>query len=129
MKVDFLEGHSEDFPILRIDLQDTTIETIECFCRGIDDLGSRFSTTFRFQECSGLVEKGCHVVCVVSDREEGLIAVQPEACFEWRRTADGWKSIRRQLDPFLERFPTCSIFDWLDDLSEISVLITTTGFW
>ena len=72
---------------------------------------------------------GCRLSAQVIDEDIGAVLIEnTKNHFTWQLTCQAWEFVLTLLEPFME--PDCSSgYQWLDETSPISVLISTGGRW
>lgn len=87
--------------------------------------GSKTSVAFhKLPEIEAVA--GCELDCRLGDRNEGVRATGPNT-FECVLASSGWDNAAGLLKPFCA--PDATGFQWLNEVGEISLLISCDGRW
>ncbi len=67
---------------------------------------------------------GCRLSAQVIDEDIGTVLIErTRNHFKWQLTSQGWELVLVLLEPFIK--PDCGGYQWLDDSSKNSVIIST----
>ena len=127
MKIEFLAGGSPDCPLVRIydfnSLAARRLHTAVCA------LSSGTAQSIAFHELPEIeMVDGCRITAQLSDTDWGVLPNAKESnSFVWMLKASTWDDIAGLIEPF--RRSETNGFQWLDQTSNISVLLSPRGTW
>lgn len=127
MKLQYLPDGSPDCPLLRIYDFDgaSACRLREVFIR----LGSGISQPIALHELP-IVESvdACRLVLSVGQKDEGVIPAPEPPAFECRLTPYTWRQAAKLAEPFCQD-ARLGTHQWLDETSEVSLLLSPSGQW
>ena len=123
MKAEYLPYGSPDCPILRLyDFEAAEARDLMALCLSLAD-GSA--------QCADLPAEavnGCRLTLRVGYRNEGLAPTGETGRFECVLTPDEWRGVAELTAPFCEE-QEGQCYQWLDESSPVSLLLSPTGYW
>ena len=126
MKMEFLASGSPDCPILRLFDFD---RPQACRLReAVGELASGTVTAVDLDEV-GLAEPvgGCRLVLKVGRTDQGVVRGGPTQFF-CVLTSEAWSNVEGLTEPFCESADPRGL-QWLDEHSDVSLLLSPTGRW
>jgi hypothetical protein len=127
MRAEFLESGAEDCPILR--LYDFTPEQLSALqaiaaelLRG-KDIPSKLVSKLQLEGVDG-----CTLSFRISRTDEGVIKDRDGLEFKWNLTPSGWQKAADLIDAFRKDYGE-GTYQWLDETSDISLLLSHSGRW
>lgn len=125
MKLEYLPEGSDDCPLIRI--YEGTIREYKDLVVGIEKLANNTQLSFFVNELSGYIPiDGIKLEFIVSDTNKGVKRVSRKN-FTCSLTREGWLKVKELVEPFLNERK--NRFQWLDETSNISLLLSDVGAW
>ena len=124
MKIEYLHEGAIDCPLIRI--FDFTVEELGRLLDSFAEMRTGRVRSVALHDLSlvhGVAD--CRLTMHLGDKDEGVVPIGDKT-FAWRRTTDGWQEVHELAEPFLVKQKG---FQWLDEKSPISVLLSQRGLW
>jgi len=127
MKLEHLPDGSTDCPLIRI--YDFTVSEATALQAKVTGLGEGSSDSVVVHDLPFVTSiDDCQLLLVVADRDQGVVTVDSARRFTCGLTRASWKSVVGLMGPF--SLPEGSNgYQWLDETSDISLLLSPDGLW
>lgn len=123
MQAEFLPDGAPDCPILRLfGFQAAEIARLQALCLNLANGSARQA------EVPAELVNGCRLTLSVGHMSQGVVRSDQHGLFECILTSERWEEAATMLAPFC-RSKDKSCFQWLDETSEISLLVSQSGQW
>jgi hypothetical protein len=127
MKLEYLPDGSPDCPLVRI------YQFGSADARDLKDLflalaGGALGQIALHELSSVESVDGCQLSFIVSQRDEGVIPVPEPPQFVCRLVSSTWKQVAERTEPFCQEARPRT-YQWVDETSNISILLSPDGFW
>lgn len=128
MKIEYIPDGSADCPLIRLFGHDP--EAAARLRDACHALASGGADAVAIHGMEGFMPiDHATLTAVASSRNQGVMQVDTPNAFRWELTPAWWSNVEGLLGPFCPPDPTPSAYQWLDETSGISVLISPTGKW
>ena len=123
MKAEYLPSGSPDCPILRLyDFQADEARHLMALCLSLAD-GSAERVNLPAEAVNG-----CRLMFRIGRWGEGVLPTNEQGRFECVLTPDGWQGVAELTAPFCEE-QEGQRYQWLNESSPISLLLSPSGYW
>jgi hypothetical protein len=128
MKLQYLHDGSPDCPIIR--LFDFSLEEICKIYRFFDNLANESDEQIELSDQPWIERvNNCSLSLHLSEEGKGIIQMNNTLSFACVLTQKGWINVKELTQPFCEHEPRDNTFQWLDETSNISLLLSYSGRW
>lgn len=125
MKLEYIADRDVDTPLIRLYNFDSD-EAVELY-RLVSDLSAGRREHVALHGTRGFeAVDGCRLVLRVGSRDEGVVRLDDG--FLCTLTPTTWQEVAERVQPFSER-ANHNAFQYLDDTSEITLLLSVDGGW
>jgi hypothetical protein len=127
MKLEHLPDGSPDCPLIRLyDFDPSEASTLRT---SVAHLGSGSSDSVAVHDLPFVTSvDGCQLVLVVAGRDQGVVKAGTPSQFVCVLTRASWKSVVELMEPFCGPEDSKG-YQWLDETSDISLLLSPDGLW
>ncbi len=123
MQAEFLPEGAPDCPILRLfGFQAADISRLQAVCLSLANGSARQA------EVPAEPVNGCRLTLSAGSMSQGVVRSDQHGLFECVLTPERWEEVAAMLTPFC-RSKEESHFQWLDETSEILLLLSHSGQW
>ena len=127
MRVEFLESGAEDCPILRLyDFTPEQLIALQAITAELHIGNNNIGNLFRRLQLQFL--GGCSLSFCISDEDRGVIKSKSGLEFTWSLSPLGWQKANYLIGAFREDYCDGK-YQWLDETSDISLLLSESGRW
>jgi hypothetical protein len=127
MRLEYLPDGSLDCPLIRLyDFDAATATRLLQLVTSLSDGSMDRIVLDERQEITSV--DGCKLVLVVSGSDHGVVRTETSNEFECVLTQTSWANVAGLIEPFCEAGMS-SGFQWLDQTSDISLLLSPDGLW
>jgi hypothetical protein len=124
MKIEYIDKGSEDCPLIMI--SDTTPEECKILQRECYRLSKRELKEIEIHKLKGCIAVNkCQLLAKVGEQNKGIIQTGHNI-FQIILEDIWWDNVAGLIEPFCKE---SSGFQWLDETSKISLLLSPTGHW
>jgi hypothetical protein len=124
MQIDYLKEGNEDCPLLR--LSNGNHEDYVKLVKNISDLIENRRKSILVNDVEGIATQGLTLEFVLGKENLGIIEFDPKH-FKCILNNEKWHKVRALLQGFIEN--SKNQYQWLDETSNISLLVTDDGKW
>lgn len=123
MKAEYLPSGSPDCPILRLfDFEAAEVRHLTALCLSLA------SGSAERADIPAEAVNGCRLTLRVGRWNEGVLNTDEPERFECVLTPDGWEGVAELAAPFCEE-QEGQRYQWLDENSPVSLLLSPSGQW
>lgn len=123
MQAEFLRDGAPDCPILRLfGFQAAEVSRLQALCFSLANGSARQA------EVPAEPVNGCRLTLSVGRMSQGVVRSDQHGLFECILTSARWEEAAAMLAPFCQ-CEDKGRFQWLDETSEISLLLSQSGQW
>jgi hypothetical protein len=127
MKLDFLPDGSPDCPLVRLyDLAPGDASRLHDALTGLADGTLKSVPLQEWPQVEAV--NNCSLALQVADRDEGIVAAEGERAFRCLLRRPSWQSVSELVSPFCSEARSRG-YQWLDETSSVSWLLSTDGQW
>ena len=129
MRLEYLPQGSQDCPLIRIYGGD--LSTVAHLLKAFSRLACGETRECAIHDLPGIESvSGCQVFARVGKKDKGIILLKGPSTFDWVLKRETWLQVEGLAEPFTQP-ATARLHQWLDESSEISMLITNAenGAW
>jgi hypothetical protein len=127
MKVVFLESGAEDCPILRLyDFTPEQLVALQAVTAGLHLENNNLQTIVSKMQLKYI--GGCTLSFCISQDDKGVIKDSSGLGFTWSLSPLGWQKATDLIRAFRDDYRD-GTYQWLDETSDISLLLSESGRW
>ncbi len=127
MKLEYLPDGSIDCPLLRL-YEFTETETAELRAK-VAELAQGSSISIALHDLNFVTPIGdCELILIVADDDQGILASDSDSLFMCMLSQETWEQIAGLIESF-SKSGGLSGYQWLDETSDISLLLSPDGTW
>jgi hypothetical protein len=127
MRLEYLPDGSLESPLIR--LYDFDAGEAACLLGLVTALSLGSMSRVELEERKEIISvDGCKLALVASTSDKGVVTMNKFSQFECILTRASWANVAGLIEPFCEPgLP--NRFQWLDETSDISLLLSPSGLW
>ena len=127
MKLEYLPDGSLDCPLIRL-YEFTETEAANLLAK-IAELAQGSKISVALHDLSFITPiDNCELILITADNDQGILPSDDANLFMCMLNTESWKQIVGLIDPFCSPAGSKG-FKWLDETSDISLLLSPSGKW
>lgn len=127
MKIEFLADGSPDCPLIRLYNYDTQ-QIYRLYALLLDLAVGRVNNISLQKALPAEAVAGCDLVLQAADEDQGIVRDSSQGRFFCRLSCSSWQSVAERVLPFHSE-SSAETYQWLNETSPISWLLSSNGLW